>query len=678
MELAERKALRAQITRQVNTAKDLLAEDLNIEELSAVLSCLKLTNEKLNAVSKKVVSGVEEENLEDEFEKMLEYEEKAVATIARLEHRISAADPFSDRGSSAHQLIRATSAEVDVNDPGENLPEARQPEAEHQTGNNNNINRNTVRLPKLELKKFDGYLNNWAPFWEQFKSVIHENNDLDQRAKFNYLQTVLTGKAAAAISGLVPSENCYADAIDMLKNEFGNSEKIIDHYIKSLMSIAPVKNKNDVVALRKLYNSVTSITRSLNSLGISANRYGLMVKSVIMKTLPYVMRIDYNKLSSSEEFSDINSVVSVADSYEKQIDKLLNFIKIEVESIEQAQGVLSSDNPYHKNKYSELNATKIKGKPSSEFCTAAGLFTAAKNTCLFCNRDSHLTVDCNKPTTLTERKDILKTNNRCFRCLKPNHSSRFCRTDKLKCEKCSARHVTIMCDPEYIKNIKSNALQKENVKSTSLFANNEINNVYLQTACAFVYSNDNSQAYIRLIIDGGSQLTFIRECLSRKLNLPIVGTRNISVYSFGNSKHPPSSMCKQVLLKLRNRQNSTTIEIRAIEVPEICFDILSPPTVNHPAIEGLQLADAVTNEGLQPLEGINLLIGADNYWQIVTGEYLKLSSDLVAVNTKLGWAIHGQSEEVSCSANLVTALHVQATMQTTNEDDCLESNIKRF
>lgn len=106
MELAERKALRAQLTRQVNTAKDLLAEDLNTEELSAVLSCLKLTNEKLNAVSKKVVSSAEEENLEDEFEKMLEYEEKAVATIARLEHRISAADPFSDRGSSAHQLIK--------------------------------------------------------------------------------------------------------------------------------------------------------------------------------------------------------------------------------------------------------------------------------------------------------------------------------------------------------------------------------------------------------------------------------------------------------------------------------------------------------------------------------------------------------------------------------------------
>ena len=61
---------------------------------------------------------------------------------------------------------------------------------------------NKVRLPKLTIKPFDGKLTAWTPFWDSFKSAIHENRDLSQVDKFNYLRSMVTHGALEAISGL--------------------------------------------------------------------------------------------------------------------------------------------------------------------------------------------------------------------------------------------------------------------------------------------------------------------------------------------------------------------------------------------------------------------------------------------------------------------------------------------
>ena len=35
-----------------------------------------------------------------------------------------------------------------------------------------------VKLPKLSLRRFNGDLTSWTPFWESFKSSIHENDEI--------------------------------------------------------------------------------------------------------------------------------------------------------------------------------------------------------------------------------------------------------------------------------------------------------------------------------------------------------------------------------------------------------------------------------------------------------------------------------------------------------------------
>lgn len=47
-----------------------------------------------------------------------------------------------------------------------------------------------VKLPKLELKSFDGDIINRKPFRDQFNAFIHLNNFISKILKFSYLKTI--------------------------------------------------------------------------------------------------------------------------------------------------------------------------------------------------------------------------------------------------------------------------------------------------------------------------------------------------------------------------------------------------------------------------------------------------------------------------------------------------------
>ena len=45
-----------------------------------------------------------------------------------------------------------------------------------------------VKLPKLEVRKFSGKLEEWQEFWDSFESAIHSNDSLSNVDKISYLR----------------------------------------------------------------------------------------------------------------------------------------------------------------------------------------------------------------------------------------------------------------------------------------------------------------------------------------------------------------------------------------------------------------------------------------------------------------------------------------------------------
>ena len=70
------------------------------------------------------------------------------------------------------------------------------------SGENTAAKVSKAKLPKLTLPKFDGCPASWASFLDCFASAVHENSQLDNTEKFQYLKSLLEKTAAETISGL--------------------------------------------------------------------------------------------------------------------------------------------------------------------------------------------------------------------------------------------------------------------------------------------------------------------------------------------------------------------------------------------------------------------------------------------------------------------------------------------
>ena len=115
-----------------------------------------------------------------------------------------------------------------------------------------------IRLPKLELRRFNGELTSWMAFWDSFETAIHSNDQLSSVDKFNYLNTLLEDSAAAAVAGLTLTSANYWEAVEILKKRFRNKQMIIAKHMDILMNLEAVSSQHGLKDLRHLYNLVES------------------------------------------------------------------------------------------------------------------------------------------------------------------------------------------------------------------------------------------------------------------------------------------------------------------------------------------------------------------------------------------------------------------------------------
>ena len=103
-----------------------------------------------------------------------------------------------------------------------------------------------ARLPKIQPKKFDGDPKNWLEFWDSLRGTIHENEDLSECNKFDYLKSFLEGTARSAVAGFTLTEVNYKEATKLLTYRFGREEDISRSHYEELMKLQPVFSDKDM------------------------------------------------------------------------------------------------------------------------------------------------------------------------------------------------------------------------------------------------------------------------------------------------------------------------------------------------------------------------------------------------------------------------------------------------
>ena len=96
---------------------------------------------------------------------------------------------------------------------------------------------------------------NWATLWEQFESVIHSKNVIGDIDTFSHVKTFLKPGTPKKISGLTLSSQNYSEVIDLLKNCYGNPQKLASSNMEQFMNLETVTKSNDEICLKKLLNN---------------------------------------------------------------------------------------------------------------------------------------------------------------------------------------------------------------------------------------------------------------------------------------------------------------------------------------------------------------------------------------------------------------------------------------
>ncbi|KAL1471758.1 hypothetical protein MTO96_039757 [Rhipicephalus appendiculatus] len=93
-----------------------------------------------------------------------------------------------------------------------------------------------------------------------------------------------------------------------------------------LLAVRPVHNLHDTERLRTLYDELQSGVRSLKALGVASSTYGVLLLTVLRKSIPHELCLEYYRKKRTSEAVP-----------EDDLQEFLNFLKVEVESRERAQ-----------------------------------------------------------------------------------------------------------------------------------------------------------------------------------------------------------------------------------------------------------------------------------------------------------------------------------------------------
>ena len=210
------------------------------------------------------------------------------------------------------------------------------------------------------------------------------------------------------------------------------------------------------------------------------------------------------------------------------------------------------------------------------------------------------------------------------------------------------------------------------------------NNVLLQTARAQVshVETPGSTQNIRMIFYSCSQRSYVTESLQKSLGLPSSGSDTLLIKTFGES-HAQLRKCDIVQLAIKTPSREG-VYVTAYVVPTICSPI-SNQSINlhqhqYSHLQSLKLADDITHS---PDLHIDLLIGADYYWSLISGEVVRSDSGSgpVALSTKLGYVLSGPVQGESCTNESTVNLsetHVLRVVSEVVQENTLEQDIKTF
>ncbi|XP_036149070.1 uncharacterized protein LOC118647739 [Monomorium pharaonis] len=508
-----------------------------------------------------------------------------------------------------------------------------------------------VRLPKINLPNFCGNYDEWFPFYDSFKTLIHNNESLSNIQKFQYLRSSLAGQAINVVNALEISERNYDLTWSLLKERYDNKRIIVQSHVKAMLELTAI-NKENANGLRQISDGVSRHIRALTALGRPADKWDDLLIYIISAKLDSVTSREWHASLKGTELPTLK--------------QFLEFVAHRCQTLE----VVS------KRDVSVPGRAGARAQGGNGGRQAACVATV-RGKCYYCMgehtvyaRKEFLKLPIDRRITEMRRRKI------CLNCLRTStHAANKCASGG--CRTCGLKHNTFLHSTREPGGDGTNPRGNESdgssgtVNTASVSAHAAVErsgrDVLLSTAIIYVYDKNNTRRMCRVLLDSGSQVNFITGEFLGALRLAPRPT-SISISGIGGA----SSMSNQIAnVKLRSRVNSFTANIDCVVADRIT-DGIPATTIKRRAFKlpaGIKLADPQFNMSAS----VDMLIGTELFWRLLCVGQIAANSDHPTLQkTRLGWILAGRTIDDSSPTSEARVLHAAVS------NAMLHTQLERF
>ncbi|UYV60209.1 hypothetical protein LAZ67_1000406 [Cordylochernes scorpioides] len=624
-----RNVLRKRLTRCLKTTEEFLSgtPPIPVEDIEYNREIIEETHSELLVIQGKIrdfmlTSDVSEEELEQDDEEALQYTQRYKRIykkcLALVEPRITASSPTTSEVSFA-----------------------------------SSSHHRTVKLPKIELKKFTGEIKDWLGWWAQFNK-LHVDPTLEDSDKFQYLvQSMSPGTRASKLVNSYPltAEN-YPKVIETLTERFGRPELLQQVYVRDLIRLMLDCSSRQQLKVTSFYDELVTHLRALESLKIEARQMSVFIFPMIEACLS-------EELMKAWQRSPLHDVkIDANDSTQTRVDLIMEFLQKEA-AAEQDRALAGS-----KFGLRSLKQDRNVGRQShpAKIPTASGLFAGRAQNCIFCNKD-HKNTEClaARRMSIKERRERIKNAKCCFSCLQPGHISSNCRRRITECIRCKKKHLDILCplnapgresadeDKEQVEDCDVSPTVENGVSFSGLSASSLI---LLQTLKIKV-EGATSAKVVRALLDTGSQRSYILSKTAQDLGLSPIGQESLKHVVFGG--HTSESVHHEYRVNLGHASGNFKMVAKLLDQQKICGSL--PRLSRGPWLKELKARRIwVPDIGKDDME-IEILLGCDVLGSIFMMKSCVLSNGLTASQTRFGWTLMGECQpgsDVSLAHHVTT------------------------
>ncbi|XP_070528959.1 uncharacterized protein [Cardiocondyla obscurior] len=512
-----------------------------------------------------------------------------------------------------------------------------------------------LRLPKLNLPTFSGRYEEWFPFHDTFRTLIHENATLPKIQWFQYLQSALTGEAKTVIESLEVSERNYDVAWDMLRERYDNKRVIVYTHIRSMIELPNMQREN-AAELQRMCDGVNRHFRALVAMQRSADQWDDLLIYMLSSKLDSVTSREWHASLSGAELPTMKQFT----------DFLMQRVRV-LESVSRRNA-------------STGGRGDVRPRTGQDVRRRALHVTANGISCEYC-RGAHSIYACPTLVAMPVSQRIAEIRRRklCLNCLRSS-SHRTAQCPSGNCRMCHRKHHSMLhLNREQTGNSGANEATASGIgnrasdssEATVLTTREAVggasSEVFLSTALIYIIDGNQVRRPARALLDSGSQANFMTTKLADALKLK---SRPVDI-TISDVGQLTTRSTRAAWIEIQSRTEAFAERMECV-ITERITDKIPAVTVARGKIEvpaGVRLADPQFYRAAD----VDILIGAELFYRLIcVGQIGATQRHPTLQKTRLGWVLSGRIAGAPGVVARAGALHASITSRE------LDERVKRF